>query len=75
MCGARFASATGTELSGAVTVLAAASLIQSFEKAHPSLRIEMYYGASATIRQQVNQGARIPAPTVAAPTDGAHDRR
>jgi molybdate transport system substrate-binding protein len=51
-------------LTGTVTVLAAASLTESFdqlkadfEKANPGVTIEVSYGSSATLVQQVNQGA------------------
>lgn len=63
------ASSAGA-LSGTVTVLAAASLTESFdairaevERAHPGLSIDLSYGSSATLVQQVNQGA--PADVVA----------
>ncbi|WP_347354050.1 molybdate ABC transporter substrate-binding protein [Intrasporangium sp.] len=55
---------TGSALSGTVTVLAAASLTESFdaikaglEAAHPGLSVAVSYGSSATLVQQVNQGA------------------
>lgn len=51
-------------VSGTVTVLAAASLTESFdaikadlEKAHPGLTVQISYGSSATLVAQVNQGA------------------
>lgn len=51
-------------LSGTVTVLAAASLTESFdqlkkdfEAAHPGVTVETSYGSSATLVQQVNNGA------------------
>lgn len=50
--------------SGTVTVLAAASLTESlndlkatFEAAHPGVTVEVSYGSSATLVQQVNHGA------------------
>ncbi len=56
--------------SGTVTVLAAASLTDSFnalaadfEAAHPGITVEPSYGASSTLVQQVNNGA--PADVVA----------
>jgi molybdate transport system substrate-binding protein len=60
-------AATGngdTGLSGTVTVLAAASLTESFdqlkkdfEAAHPGVTVDTSYGSSATLVQQVNNGA------------------
>jgi molybdate transport system substrate-binding protein len=54
----------GSGLSGTVTVLAAASLTESFdqlktdfEAAHPGVTVETSYGSSATLVQQVNNGA------------------
>lgn len=51
-------------LAGTVTVLAAASLTDSFdalkkqfEAAHPGVTVETSYGSSATLVQQVNHGA------------------
>lgn len=51
-------------LSGTVTVLAAASLTESlnelkatFEAAHPGVTVEVSYGSSATLVQQVDHGA------------------
>ncbi|MDN5796818.1 MAG: molybdate ABC transporter substrate-binding protein [Intrasporangium sp.] len=61
---------SGSGVTGTVTVLAAASLTESFdaiaaklERAHPGLTVEVSYGSSATLVQQVNQGA--PADVVA----------
>ncbi|MEO7129884.1 MAG: molybdate ABC transporter substrate-binding protein [Dermatophilaceae bacterium] len=55
---------TADTLTGTVTVLAAASLTESFdqikkdfEAAHPGVSIEVSYGSSATLVQQVNGGA------------------
>jgi len=58
---------TGTsraDLQGTVTVLAAASLTESFdalkkdfEAAHPGVTVETSYGSSATLVQQVDNGA------------------
>lgn len=63
-------------LQGSVTVLAAASLTESFdtlkadfEKAHPGVTVEVSYGSSATLVQQVNQGA--PADLVAVAGEAA----
>jgi molybdate transport system substrate-binding protein len=58
-------AATGSaDLSGTVTVLAAASLTESFdqlkkdfEAANPGVAVETSYGSSATLVQQVNNGA------------------
>lgn len=54
----------GSSLQGTVTVLAAASLTESFdqlkkdfEAAHPGVTVETSYGSSATLVQQVNNGA------------------
>lgn len=53
-----------TSLRGTVTVLAAASLTESFdqlkkdfEAAHPGVTVETSYGSSATLVQQVDNGA------------------
>jgi molybdate transport system substrate-binding protein len=55
---------TGTQLTGTVTVLAAASLTESFDRLahdfearHPGVTVETSYGSSATLVQQVNNGA------------------
>src|SRR5262249_25130789 len=51
-------------LSGTVTVLAAASLTESFttigkmfEAAHPGVTVKFSFGASSTLAQQINNGA------------------
>jgi molybdate transport system substrate-binding protein len=51
-------------VTGSVTVLAAASLTEAFdaikaqvEEAHPGMSVQVSYGSSATLVQQVNQGA------------------
>lgn len=56
--------ATSGPVSGTVTVLAAASLTESFDaikaalhRTHPDLTVRISYGSSATLVQQVNQGA------------------
>jgi molybdate transport system substrate-binding protein len=56
--------AAGYKVSGTLTVLAAASLTESFdaieaqlERANPGLTVRISYGSSATLVQQVNQGA------------------
>ncbi|TQM61910.1 molybdate ABC transporter substrate-binding protein [Humibacillus xanthopallidus] len=69
-CGGSTSASSGTAgtggsgLSGTVTVLAAASLTESFdqlkkdfEAAHPGVTVETSYGSSATLVQQVNNGA------------------
>ncbi|MDV3223039.1 molybdate ABC transporter substrate-binding protein [Intrasporangium sp.] len=55
---------TGTTGDRTVTVLAAASLTESFERlsadfedSHPGITVEVSHGSSATLVQQVNQGA------------------
>lgn len=57
-------SGAGDTPSGTVTVLAAASLTESFdsiarafEAAHPGVAVEVSFGSSATLVQQVNHGA------------------
>jgi molybdate transport system substrate-binding protein len=57
------ADASG-ELSGTLSVLAAASLTESFEilagefeSRHPGTRVELAFDSSATLAEQVNQGA------------------
>ncbi len=62
------AASTGggsTQLTGEVTVLAAASLsttftalAESFQRDHPGVRIRLSFGSSTTLAQQVAQGAR-----------------
>ena len=56
--------ASASSLQGTVTVLAAASLTESFdelkkafEAAHPGVTVETSYGSSATLVQQVDNGA------------------
>jgi molybdate transport system substrate-binding protein len=56
--------AAGGKVSGTLTVLAAASLTESFdaikaqlERANPGLTVRISYGSSATLVQQANQGA------------------
>ena len=58
------ASASGAAVSGKITVLAAASLTESFgtigadfEKLHPGSTVTFSFGSSATLATQVNQGA------------------
>lgn len=57
-------SSASSSLQGTVTVLAAASLTESFdalkkdfEASHPGVTVETSYGSSATLVQQVNNGA------------------
>lgn len=83
--GAGRTAATGTpteastaSLSGRLTVVAAASLTESFdalergfEAANPGVSVEMSYGSSATLVQQVNAGA--PADVVALAGQSAAD--
>lgn len=61
--GSGSASSSST-LSGTVTVLAAASLTESFttigkmfETAHPGVTVKFSFGASSTLAQQINNGA------------------
>ena len=63
-CGSSPAGSEPTASSQTVTVLAAASLTESFnqlkadfEHSHPGITVEASYGSSATLVQQVNQGA------------------
>jgi molybdate transport system substrate-binding protein len=75
------ASGASSSLQGTVTVLAAASLTESFdqlkkdfEAAHPGVTVETSYGSSATLVQQVNNGApasvlALAGTTAAAPLD------
>ncbi|MCU1536645.1 MAG: Molybdenum transporter substrate-binding protein [Humibacillus sp.] len=77
------AAPTSTALRGTVTVLAAASLTESFdqlakdfEAAHPGVTVETSYGSSATLVQQVNNGApasviALAGTSAAAPLDRA----
>ena len=58
------ASASGSAISGKITVLAAASLTESFntigkdfEKVHPGTTVTFSFGSSSTLATQVNQGA------------------
>jgi molybdate transport system substrate-binding protein len=68
--GTQGASDSSSRLTGRVVVLAAASLTESFsrvkadfEAAHPGVTVEVSFGSSATLVQQVNHGA--PADVVA----------
>lgn len=63
-CGVDTAVGSGSGLSGEVTVLAAASLTESFdeilerfEDQHPRVTVRTSYGASPTLAQQIAQGA------------------
>jgi molybdate transport system substrate-binding protein len=58
------AGSSGSALSGSVTVLAAASLQDTFttlgkqfETAHPGVRVKLNFGASSALALQINQGA------------------
>lgn len=58
------AAGSPSAVTGTVTVLAAASLTEAFdaiteqvESAHPGVTVHVSYGSSATLVQQVNQGA------------------
>jgi molybdate transport system substrate-binding protein len=58
------AAGSQSAMTGTVTVLAAASLTEAFdaitaqvEAAHPGVTVHVSYGSSATLVQQVNQGA------------------
>ena len=57
-------ASSSSALSGTVTVLAAASLTESFttigkmfEAAHPGVTVKLSFGASSTLAQQINNGA------------------
>jgi molybdate transport system substrate-binding protein len=59
-----WSDASAAPLQGTVTVLAAASLTESFdqlkndfERAHPGVTVETSYGSSSTLVQQVDNGA------------------
>ena len=72
----RGTGASSSSLQGTVTVLAAASLTESFdalkkdfEAAHPGVTVDTSYGSSATLVQQVNNGA--PASVIALAGTGA----
>ena len=63
-CGSSTVGNEPTAPSRTVTVLAAASLTESFDRlradfgdSHPGIGVEVSYGSSATLVQQVNQGA------------------
>jgi molybdate transport system substrate-binding protein len=72
------ASDTGSALEGEVTVLAAASLTESFDKLieqfehqHPKVTVRASYGASSTLAQQIDQGA--PADVFASASEATMD--
>ena len=76
--GRQGASGAAASLTGTVTVLAAASLTESFdalkrdfEAAHPGVSVETSYGSSSTLVQQVDNGA--PASLLALAGTGAAD--
>lgn len=63
-CGTTTSPTTGATADRTVTVLAAASLTESFDQLkqefeadHPGVTVEVSYGSSATLVQQVNHGA------------------
>jgi len=63
-------------VSGTVTVLAAASLQDSFttlgkqfQAAHPGTQVKLSFGASSALAQQINQGAPADVFASAAPTN------
>ncbi|MEO9220712.1 MAG: molybdate ABC transporter substrate-binding protein, partial [Mycobacteriaceae bacterium] len=69
-------AATASTVSGTVTVLAAASLQESFttlgkqfEAAHPGTTVKLSFGASSALAQQINQGAPADVFASAAPTN------
>lgn len=80
-------SAAAGQLEGTVTVLAAASLTDAFdaikaqvEAAHPGVTVQISYGSSTTLVQQVNQGApadviALAGESAAQPLDPSHVRQ
>lgn len=63
-------------ISGDITVFAAASLTESFNKigkdfeaAHPGVKVKFNFGASSALAQQINQGAPADVFASAAPTN------
>lgn len=63
-CGAQDTAGTGDGLSGALTVLAAASLTDvftgiagSFEEEHPGVDVTLSFAGSSELAQQINSGA------------------
>ncbi|HKE66236.1 MAG TPA: molybdate ABC transporter substrate-binding protein [Micromonosporaceae bacterium] len=69
------AGTTGANLSGTITVLAAASLTgtfnqlgQMFQAAHPGTTIKFSYGGSDTLAAQIVQGAPVDVFAAASPT-------
>jgi molybdate transport system substrate-binding protein len=62
--GSGSAASSSSAVTGTVTVLAAASLTESFttigkmfEAAHPGVTVKLSFGASSTLAQQINNGA------------------
>jgi molybdate transport system substrate-binding protein len=62
--GSASAAPSATQVSGSITVLAAASLTEAFgsigrqfEQAHPGATVRFSFGSSATLATQANQGA------------------
>lgn len=73
---ANSSASTGPAISGTITVLAAASLTESFtalgkkfEAAHPGTTVKFSFGASSTLAQQINQGAPADVFASASPTN------
>ncbi|HEV7209051.1 MAG TPA: molybdate ABC transporter substrate-binding protein [Mycobacteriales bacterium] len=69
-------AAGSTAVSGTVTVFAAASLTGAFtalaklfEAANPGVRVQLNFGASSTLAQQINQGAPADVFASASPTN------
>src|SRR5260221_13621345 len=74
--GATSPSTSAPEVSGTVTVLAAASLTgtftkiaKDFEAAHPGVKVVLSFGGSSTLAQQINQGAPADVFASASPTN------
>lgn len=80
-CGSTTPQAAPTRVEGSITVLAAASLTESFtaighafEAAHPGVRVTFSFGASSTLAAQVTQGAPADVFASAAPQPMASAR-